>query len=192
LNDLDSLLDRARAGALSSIDLNELVQRAAVTENIADKERILRIIGLSYNTAYRPFIEGYLSGDSDTLANIALDILCTDWGDTQRYRDVVLRMLRGVPWDRFELIRQTAASIAGEYLRMLFDAEMLGELVRILEDEREMKSMRQSAYVALARSIGADWKPLLILLGQQFDPDSADIEHVLNAAKKRLAGEWTS
>ncbi len=141
-----------------------LVRAAAALRNgqrPGERHEQLVALGRDSTRRYRDLVEHFAQRECDPiLAALALQILCTVWGDTSRYLCVVERYVAGVPWDADDEVRSTALTIAGEYLRDEQEPALLGRLVAIVDDEREHELVRTDAYVALARAMGQAWDDL--------------------------------
>ena len=126
-----------------------------------ERHEQLVALGKDSTRRYRDLVEHFAQRERDpTLAALALQILCSMWGDTGRYLRVVEQYVAGVPWDADDEVRSTALTIAGEYLRDAQEPTLLGRLVGIVDDEDEHELVRTDAYVALARAMGQEWDDL--------------------------------
>lgn len=184
----DELLQRAKWGAgLTREELNHVASQLTSQSPKANRYTLLHILGAGGDEQYRQLIESFLNYKDDTmLAKLALQILCGFWGDTDRYRDYVLKFLKGVEWDDDDDCRLIAISAAGEYLRKTADPDLLRELLRIFYDEEDWPSVREGAYSALARAVGMEWGDLPSAANKMDfykDVDST----VLEKAAKRLS-----
>jgi hypothetical protein len=187
----ENLLERAKWAKTEQDKLSE-EELAMVAEELqkptpeADRFTLLDILGHAFAVPYRELVERFLECEEDPmLARLAPQILCGYWGNTDQYREEVLRFMRGVPWDEDEDVRQIAISEAGEYLRSNAEPRFLHELISIFESEDEERSMREGAYFALARAMGRDWKDLPSA-ASHFDLVTQTDPAVIQEARERL------
>jgi hypothetical protein len=86
------------------------------------------------------------------VAALALSTLCVQWGLSERYRENILRGLRGLEWDDLDDVRDAAITAAGAHLRTHTDGEMLTELMKFADDVDRPLEL-QFAIEALARAL---------------------------------------
>jgi len=182
----NELLQRAKWGTLSQGELAQVAAALHEPDPQVDRYTLLHILGRAGDRSYRSLVERFLHDQDDPMiARLALQILCSFWGETGRYLEEVLQFIQWVPWDDEEYIRLVAISAAGEYLRVHTEPRVLRALIRIFENEEEDHLTRQGAYRALARAVRRDWDQLpaatrLLDLTTQSDP------LILQLAKERL------
>jgi len=146
-----AMLHRAERGELSEAEIDMVAQELQKVKPEANPYTLLHILGESGAKSYQGLVEQFLESQANpSLAALALQILCTYWGETSQYTGQVLQFLRGVPWDRTEDCRLMAASVAGEHLRTHLEPDLLRELLRIYEDAAERQILREAAYLSLA------------------------------------------
>ena len=190
-NSYDALLARAKRDELTAQEISAVVGELQRPDSSNDRYTLLHILGRSGATAYRRLVEQFLEcRDEPMLARLALKILCDYWAGTAQYIPEILGFLRGFDWDEESDIRQIAISIAGEYLRANPEPEFLWELIHIFETEENEQTIREDAYIALARAMGRDWNQLPSS-AKHFDLTSQTDPMVLHEAKERLFEEET-
>lgn len=149
---------------------------------------MLYIISLAGDPARdEQLVASFLDSPEDPmLARLALETL-TDWDLGQRYREQVLRFIRGVEWDVEDegQARQMAMFCAGTMLRQgVPDHELASELID-MASAREADSLdRQDALRSLARALNYDWEDMP-RSSRTFDPDNDWSCVVLKEARRR-------
>ncbi|MGH7425801.1 MAG: hypothetical protein ACREJP_06505 [Candidatus Methylomirabilales bacterium] len=160
----DSLLMRAKQRDLSDRELEEVKSELLDPETTEDRHRLLYIIGRGGDPRFLPVVEPFLdSPDDPMLASLALEILCNFWGLYEKYRDVTIKFMRGVPWDEDKEVMDMAISCAGQLLRERRDPELARMLLEIAEwkvDDEITELTRDWAMFALGRAVGLSWKEL--------------------------------
>ena len=185
-SDNEELLRKAFEGDIEDHEVALVARRLDAARPDEDRYGLLHILGHAGDRCYRPLVERFLEcSDDPMLAHLALQTLCLFWGETERYMGHVLRFLRGVEWDREELVRQLAASMAGEYLRASHDEVLLRELVRIWDDQSEDPLTRENAYFGLCRAMGREWEEMPSAAKFMDIPNDAD-PRVIEGARDRL------
>ena len=185
--DLETLRDEAEAGMITPNDLRQVAERLSRAGDDEDRYTMLQIVGEAGDKQHRALVERFLdSPDDPMLARLALEILGHYWGEADRYLDHIRRFLRGVDWDDEDDVRQMALFRAGDYLAKKPDRELLELLIRAVERSDD-DVMRGSAYLALARAFGIEWKDLPSS-SRTFDVD-AELQRtgLLDRARRRLA-----
>ena len=182
----ENLRERAKNNFITSRELSELAHVLEEPVDETDKFEIIWALGKVRAVKYAHLIEQFLEGPDPELAGLALRVLCTDWGMTSRYTDVVLQLMRGVDWDIDETCQRPAISIAGAYLKDTFHLEFLRELIRIFEDETD--DVRTYAYYALCEATGYELNRLPFTYND-FDPSTMIDPIVIQTAKERLINE---
>jgi hypothetical protein len=119
---------------------------------------LLEIVGEAGGKELAKSVEPFLDWPGDPMvAMLALEILTT-WGLFRGYRDRIIELMQGVPWDVENDVRQVAITAAGEALRQQKDVPLLQRLIDIAEDKRESSSIRGQAIASLGRAEGKSWK----------------------------------
>jgi hypothetical protein len=107
----EELLDHAKWGKLSDAEIAAVADELLKTDPAADPFTLLNILGNAFAMQCQPLVQQYLGCEEDPmLARLALEILCGYWGQSDQYREEVLRFMRGVAWDLEEDVRQIAIS----------------------------------------------------------------------------------
>jgi hypothetical protein len=188
-NDYDGLLDRAKWDKLSEAEIDMVAKELQKATPEADPYTLLHILGKSGATRYRNLVEQYLENGNDPwLAKLALQILCSYWGDASDYVEQITRFVRGVSWDEDGDCQLAAVSIAGEHLRTDHDPVLLYILLELFENEAEDQLLREGAYRALARAMGREYTEIpsaAKTVSLEKDIDSSVVEQ----AKSRLSKE---
>jgi hypothetical protein len=162
----DALLERANiahfegdeTAELSDEELELVAAELEKPDTPAAKFTLIRILGVSYATKYRPLLEHFLVSEGDPiLATTALEMLSTYWDLTKEYQREILQFIKGVSWDEIEDLRSVAMSVAGEYLREEENKEFLQVILEIFEDENQDQYLREAAYSSLARAVGRNY-----------------------------------
>jgi hypothetical protein len=117
--------------------------------------KLLYVLSRSRAVRHEQVVASFLDYANDPMVvRLALQTLCTFWGETARYLNDVCRFAAGVEWDYFGDVRQVALSAAGEYLRIQQNCE----LFRIVYDACINSSIgdveERVALEALARALG--------------------------------------
>jgi len=185
----NDLLERAKWGSLSDAEIDHVANEIQKPMFEANAYTLLHILGKSQATRYRHLVEQYLENDSDPmLAKLALQILCTTWGESSHYLEQITRFVQGVAWDEDDDCQLAAVSIAGEYLRTKHDPVLLYLLLELFEREMEDHLLREAAYGALARAMGREYSEIPSA-AKEFDL-KADIDtSIIERAKSRLSQE---
>lgn len=188
-NSYDDLLARAKRGKLTAQEISAVVGELQRPDSSKDRYTLLHILGRSGATAYRRLVEQFLEcREEPMLARLALKILCDYWTGTAQYIPKILGFLRGLDGDEESDVRQIAISIVGEYLRNNPEPEFLRELIHIFGNEENEQTIREDAYIALARAMGRDWNQLPSS-AKHFDLTSQTDPMILHEAKERLFEE---
>lgn len=183
------LLERAKQGKLSRQEIDEVAAELQKENPSVDSYTLLHILGRSGATSYSWLIEKFLNQEDDPfLARLALQSLCTYWGMTISYLDVVARFVDGVSWDSSSDCQRAALSIAGEYLRNNTDKNLLQKLLEILEDEDEDRLVREVAFSAIARAMGKAYRDIPSA-ARTVDLRSKTVVDLIEQAKERLSNE---
>lgn len=186
---LEQLLDSAKAGTLAEPEVQAVADELRSDPRGPRAYTLLHIVGRSLATEHRPLVEAFLDAEWDPmLGRLALQILCSFWNETPRYRDRVVAALQGFTWDEDDDVKQMALSIAGKHLASHRDPALLGELLRIFADANEEQTARESAYLALGIACGRRWQDLPVA-SRHFDLEHGIDESVLVAARSRLNEE---
>lgn len=181
------MLERAKSGRISQAEISTVAEELKNPRRQADPYTLLHILGKAEAKSYLGLVEQYLQFKEDPmLVRLALQILCNYWGYCSRYIGEVTKFVQGVPWDPDEEIRQSAISIAGECLRVNQDAKLLHELIQIYENDGESQTIREGAYLALARAVGRNWNELPSS-ARHFDLRTQTQPSVIETAKRRVA-----
>src|SRR5262249_36734141 len=190
--DHDKLLERARSGDITEVELSAVVAELEDRTSQVDPYGLLHIIGHAGDLRYRPVVESFLTrSDEPMLARLALQILCKFWNQTENYLSSVASFIEGAPWDFDNDVRQIAISCAGEYLRGHREPGLLKRLLDILDDENEPQTLREDAYLALARAVGREWSELP-RASRHFDLTHDTDPLVVEKARGRLREEASS
>jgi hypothetical protein len=149
------LLEKAKSGDLSKHELDQVVAAIKDPDTKADPYSLLHIIGRAMDASHKDLVVRYLKWPEDPmLSRLALQILCSYWGQTVKYMNYVREFLAGVAWDVEGDVRQIAASIAGEFLRTTWDHDLFRALLDIAPNEDDLPEMRVTAIRALSRALG--------------------------------------
>ena len=158
-DDADELLARAKAGTLTSAQLEDVEHALIRGEGDAGTYTLLHIVGLAgAPSRHEPLVAGYLEDLRDPmLTGLALRILTNWWDLMPTYRHAVLHFLAGDQRDEEEDVLGQAVSVTGEYLRGHFDRELAQALLACSpQDETEA----ESRIIAMARAVGMSWQEL--------------------------------
>lgn len=186
MRDLEALLGKAKQGTITRAEVDAVAAELRHDPGATDAYTMLHVVGRSFATEHRSLVEGFLRADWDPmLARLSLQILCSFWGDTPRYLDIVREALRGIPWDVDDDVKQIAISISGEHLRGHKDLRLLGELFEIFSNENEERTIREGAYLALARANGREWKDVPPA-SRHFDLDADIDQSVISEVRRAL------
>ncbi len=168
------------------------VARELAAGHASDPYSSLLLIGRASAVRHRGLVETFLDRHDDPmLVRLALQVLCKFWEYTPDYVNRVVSCMQRSEWDAEDDARQMAFSIAGEYLRAGRNAEMLAELLRVVEDNSEGSVLRGDAYLALARAMGKEWTELP--KPSRLPPIEQLVDRkVINAAEQRLHQETVS
>jgi hypothetical protein len=157
----NDLLDRAKQGDLSDREVDAVAAALERADPSEDPYTLLHILGISRAQRHRPLVERYLRWfDDPMLARLALQILCSHWGETREHLDYVRSFVSGDPRDPGDDVRIAAIAIAGEHLRNHQDRELIAMLIGIFDAPTAPQIVRESAYFALARASGLDRKEM--------------------------------
>jgi hypothetical protein len=121
------------------------------------------VIGRAEATAHEAAVASFIERpDEPMLARLALEILCSWWGHTSKYRADVLRFVNGVDWDLEDggYVRQIAISAAGEHVRRHEDSDLLRALITVFDSTDAPDLDREIAYHALQRAAGVEWNKI--------------------------------
>ena len=152
------LVRRAKRSELSREEIDAVAEELRHPLPHTDPYYLLAILGEAGGVWHRELVERFLeAGNNPWLARKALQVLCADWGDTDRYLDELAQFLAGAPWDTDDDVRLVAMTWAGEYLRDHREPRLLRELLRIFDDQGERELLRRTAYDSLARATGRPW-----------------------------------
>jgi len=154
------LLERAKAGKISSTEIDTVAKKLKSDEGTEDSYTLLHILGVASATKYEMEVVRYLHCSTDPMvARMALQVLSNHWDKASRYRDEIEAFVRGVAWDEEDDVRLAAISIAGELSRTS-DKKLVSLLASIFSDMQQRQIVRQAAYFALARALGLNWDEL--------------------------------
>lgn len=161
---LPVLVRRAREGTVTAEDANLAAAILATVTDESDRYDAVFVIGRAAATAYEDTVASFIESPREPmLARLALEVLCSWWGLTRKYRGDVLRFVGGVDWDLEDggFVRQVAISAAGEHVREHGDAGMLRALLTVFDSQNTTELDREVVYQALLRSAGMNWKETL-------------------------------
>jgi hypothetical protein len=157
----DELLDRAKWGTVSDSELTRVAERLQNGDPDSDPYMLLHILGKAGGKKHRALVEKFLQHREDPmLARLALQILGGFWGETERYLVTMIEFARGVAWDNEDWVRLIALSLLGEHARHFRDVKAIAVLLEVFDDEAAELLAREAAYIALARSMGKEWKDI--------------------------------
>jgi hypothetical protein len=146
---------RAKDGNVSPGELGKVAGILAGDRGGPETYRLLYVLGRSRAYAYEELVARFLEYREDPMvARLALQILCSFWGRTDRYRDAVERFLDGVDWDYLRDVREIAISAAGSFLAGHRDCGLLARLLRLSDPAHDHELERRFATEAIARAIG--------------------------------------
>lgn len=155
------LLRRARDGVASRDDAARAAELLETEAPTADTYDLLFVIGKANAKEFRPLVQRFLDSPSDPmLARISLQILCSWWRDYERCLEPMIGFVRGVDWDLSDggYVRLVASTAAGEYLQGHTDPDLTRALLEVFDDRDASDIALETAYQALARSLGRSWK----------------------------------
>lgn len=184
------LLKKANKGTISEKEFFWVVETLQNVIPIDDLEYneslpyLIKIMSLAGGPCleFQLIVENFLDYPLYPLASQeALRTLCNNWFFTSEYLPELKTFIRGVAWDESDDIRLSALSIAGEFLREDFDAELLQLLLIVFDDLGESQIiyekcnskrsfLKRVAYEAIARAMGQDWDDL---------PNDDDLENCI-------------
>ena len=108
---VDQLVERAKDGTLSAADVDGAAARLTSEPLGEDTYGLLYVIARTRAVRHRKIVESFLDCAEDPmLARLAVQTLCTFWGEADRYREVLDRFIAGVAWDESGDVRDVALS----------------------------------------------------------------------------------
>ncbi|KJK49699.1 hypothetical protein UK23_13225 [Lentzea aerocolonigenes] len=108
---MEQLVLRAKEGTLSAAEVDAVAARLTSEPLDEDTYSLLYVIARTRATRHRRIVESFLDCSEDPmLARLAVQTLCTFWGEADRYRDVLDRFIAGVEWDEDGDVRDVALS----------------------------------------------------------------------------------
>lgn len=187
--DPDDLVTRAKEGRVASAEVAEVVKILTARRGGADTYDLLYVIGRSGVVSEEALVAGFLEYREDPMvARLALQTLCTFWGQTQRYLGEVERFLDGVEWDVMGDVREVAISAAGDHLGEHRHCGLLTRLLALADPASASAVERRIAVEALAHAVG---EPLVSAI----NADKGNVtweqwaEEVTARAQQRLAAD---
>jgi hypothetical protein len=191
----DELLERSKWGTVTEEEMAGVAQRLDSALE-GEQYTLLHILGRGGEqimqrggrlpSGYTRLVERFLPGPDETLARLALWILCRWWGLAEHYPSTLLQFIRGVAWDLSRECRWTAIALSGEYLTLHTHAELLQELLRTYRDTTTPPDVRQYAYFALAEAVGRE-RRTFPPLHEDIEVDPPPDPTILTEALARLA-----
>lgn len=193
---LNELLEQAKWGKITPIEIDYVAQQ--ISENSDALYTLIHILGRAEAIKYRSKIEPFLDyPENPLISQIALKSLCTYWGLTEEYLEELKMFINGVEWDDFDDVRISAIGIAGEYLRLSLDPDLLHTLINLFENLKtntlinnadNTQLVRSCAYYAIARAMGKDYDqiPNTKKIMEQLQQDSLDL-FLIREAKKNAS-----
>jgi hypothetical protein len=158
---LATLLEDAKDGKLAPEDARSVADLLREQPDGRDAYTAIHILGRGWATDYRELVESFLDSPNDPeLARIALMTLVNYWDLGTEYRDKLREFVAGVDWDDGADVRLVALTAAGELARKTDDREIVSELLVIAGDMQEDVLVRDTAFDAIARAVGADYNDL--------------------------------
>lgn len=154
---MPDMIDKAKAGLLSRLELDEVAARLERREPSGDLLEELLVMMFGGDARYRRAVEPYLDFHANLqIARFALETLCTYWYLTADYVDWLVWFGRGVEWDLewSPKVRPLALSIAGSHLANKKSRRLLELLITVSEDETEQQKNREEAASALLEASG--------------------------------------
>ena len=159
--DLDYLVIRAKNGSITVPEQNAVAALLDCAPPEANRYRMLYILGRSFAFQHEDFFARFLEHrEEPQLAKLALEILCQQWGKSEKYLKYIEHYILGDPWDEYEDVRFIAISSAGSYLRDNKDNTFAISLLEILTSPNEEKLTREVAYSALEKAYGMDMQDI--------------------------------
>lgn len=159
--DLPLLLEKAKDGTLSAHEARAVAGLLREHPSSGEAYTAIHILGRGWATGYRELVASFLDSPGDPmLARIALTVLVGEWGLGAAYRDELRAFARGVDWDDEDDVRLVALSATGELVRTTGDHELLSDLLAIAADSGEDILVRDTAFDAIARAVGAGYAEL--------------------------------
>src|SRR6266699_7174826 len=186
---MPDLVDRAQNGLLSRAELDAIADRLLADDTAEHIKRHLLVMQFAGDARYRHAVERYLDFRQDTgVVSRALQVLCFEWGLTDRYFDWLIAFVEGVDWDltwTSRDVRSEAFILAGWYLGYHRSRSLLELVLRIAEDPTELQWARAEAASALFAAL-APWPHDAPAELPPDDPRHAD---TIRGARERLASE---
>jgi hypothetical protein len=179
------LLDQAKSGTITARDIDHVAHALQTNEPDADRYTLLHIIGRSNAIRHRVLVEKYLTDDDPMLVRLALQILCSYWGESSRYIEKIRMFASGNPRDPDDDVRLVALSIAGEYLRGHEDSDLARIVLRSFQDVEQGRNVREVAYRSICRAVGLEWHDIPAST-RHFDLNREVRSDVLNRFKRRF------
>ena len=107
----------------------------------------------------RPFLQ---RSDDPMLSRMALQVLCTYWNLSDKYREEVARFVEGVTWDLAQggYVQLAAVGIAGDLVKAAGDAHLATMLARTVLNDNNPTVLRDAAYAALLLAEGRPYDDL--------------------------------
>lgn len=152
---VEQLVERAKEGSLSAKDVDAVAARLKASPVDDETYSLLYVISRTRATRHRDVVESFLDHSADPmLARLAVQTLCTFWGEAARYLGVLNRYIAGVEWDGCDDVRDVALSAAGEYLRENRDCELFRTVHLACLGAAAGDVTELAAFGALARALG--------------------------------------
>lgn len=184
---LSHLLDEAKEGRLSPADAGNVAALLRHRPDSDDAYTAIHILGRAGATGYRDLVASFLdSPDDPELARIALVVLVDHWGFGSEYRDRLRSFVRGVEWDADDDVRLVALSAAGEVARTTRDRRLVSDLLDIAVDSHEGTLIRDTAFDAVARALGAGYDELR--RWSKLAPDDSWADSIVRGARAFVNG----
>jgi hypothetical protein len=179
--DFADLVAKAKDGRISQAEKAAVAQALPSLGIGSQAYDALFVLGKAGDERDAPLVEPYLGCPTDPmLSRLALQILCRWWGLHRAYRSELLRFSDGVAWDIEDggYVRLVARSAGGELARDSSDPAMVAGLMAAYANQTNPDIVRSTAYSALLRAAGKEWKhtPGVSSSAWRDDPDLEAIE----------------
>ncbi|MFY1616411.1 hypothetical protein [Micromonospora sp. WMMD736] len=164
MHDVSDLLDRAKHGAVSQVELEWTAQSLADPAGRIDKYTLIHILGLAGSAAiYEDLVAGFLHAPDDPMLSRMALLSVSSWNLMDKYMPELLAFCRGVEWDDEEDVRAVALTLAGNLLASKVNCDLLEILIETAKHGTESASARRLSLDALAVATGSPRSTLLPL-----------------------------
>ncbi len=185
------LVKRAEDGTITSAELDMVAKELQDVSDVRDIPMLLIVLGAAHEKGmpYLAIVESFLDNSDDLIANTALEVLARYWHLAANYRDLILKLMMGIPSDEHRARKVQAIGVTGMYLHSHTDPEVLRALLTLFEMPETDALTRWFAYEELVKAMHGDWIKLLHTSVREPDKTKLMNPSIIERAKKRLAKE---